>query len=236
MKKIILFFFVIIILPKFCLSAGDCMETFEQILETTGKYGYALIFLGTFLIDNSGVPLFIVAAGILVALKKLNGFVSFFLIFLGLIAWDNLLYFAGIWLNKSLSKKIQKEKVSNRVLGILMKVVDTGYIVFENNEKLFLFFCKIIPWIGKIAPIFAGYGNRRATSLIYFAMGDLWYCSAFYFAALLTGTTIIKYSKLIGLLGFLLFLFLYYFSRSTIRKKLVEYNKCCKNEKSPISQ
>ncbi|MHA1829363.1 MAG: hypothetical protein ACTSX6_12040 [Candidatus Heimdallarchaeaceae archaeon] len=197
------------------------METFERILEVIEKYGYVLIFFGTFLIDNSGIPLFIIAAGIMVALKKLNGFVSFFLIFSGLIAWDNLLYFAGICLNKFLSKKIQKEKkINKQVLKILIKVIDTGYVIFENNKKLFFFFCKIIPWIGKIAPIFAGYGNRGATSLLYFAMGDLWYCSVFYFVALLMGAVIVKYSKLIGLLGFLLFLFSYYFSRNTVKKKL----------------
>jgi len=36
----------------------------------------------------------------------------------------------------------------------------------------------------------------------------------------LTGAVIVKYSKLMGLLGFLLFLLSYCFGRNTIKKKL----------------
>ncbi len=223
-------FFAIIIPPELYHKTWLVIrtETLDRILEAIGKYGYVLIFLGTFLIDNSGIPLFIIAAGIMVALKKLSGSASFLLAFSGLIAWDNLLYLAGIWLNRFLSRRIQKEKVSNRVLRTLVKVIDTGSIIFENNEKLFPFFCKIIPWIGKIAPALAGYGNRGTTLLMHFAIGDLWYCSVFYFTTLLTGAVIVKYSKLMGLLGFLLFLLSYCFGRNTIKKKL----GCVKNSKS----
>jgi len=85
---------------------------------------------------------------------------------------------------------------------------------------LFPLFCKIIPWIGKIAPIFAGYSGGATTSFIYFTLGDLWYASSFYLVALLMGTVVVKFSKLIGLLGFLVFLLLYYFSKRAVRKKL----------------
>ncbi len=197
------------------------MEALGQILEAVEERGYTLIFFGTFLVDNSGIPFFIIAAGIMVALRKLNCFISFILVFLGLIAWDSLLYLVGIALKKFLKKKeIEKEKINNPFLSMLMRILNVGHTTFENNRKLFPLFCKIIPWIGKIAPIFAGYSGGATTSLIYFTLGDLWYASSFYLVALLMGTVVVKFSKLIGLLGFLVFLLLYYFSKRAVRKKL----------------
>ncbi|MCD6550880.1 hypothetical protein [Thermotoga sp.] len=161
---------------------------------------YLLLFLATFLFDNSGTPLPILAASTLISAGKMRTLLAFPVIYLGLLSWDSLTFFAGKALKPLFSKL--KWKVFQKILKEFLNV-------YISTEKILVPFCKFVPWVGKFTPFLAGYIGRRLETLLVIWVGDLFYESVFFFSALMAGRVFFKYSKLFGIVLFAVMMVLY---------------------------
>lgn len=86
----------------FLLAPSPALRLFSHhllaLLYFTGgmkRLKYLLLFFATFLFDNSGTPIPILTATALISVGKLKIFPSFFTIYMGLLSWDTVTFFAG---------------------------------------------------------------------------------------------------------------------------------------------
>ncbi|PLV59277.1 hypothetical protein [Thermotoga sp. KOL6] len=176
---------------------------------------YLLLFLATLLFDNSGTPLPILAASALIIAGKMDTFPAFLSIYLGLLGWDLLTFLLGKELKPILSK------IKRKFIQRILKEFSGVYI---SSENILVLLCKFIPWIGKFTPFLAGYTGRGIETLLVIWAGDLLYESAFLFSSLTVGKVFLKYSKVLGVLLFVMTMILYILWRNRVKKIINKEN------------
>jgi membrane-associated protein len=191
------------------------MMVFDKLISCFKEHFYLLTFFGT-LFDNSGLPTFITLAGSFAGMKKVNQYISLSISYLALVCGDFLLYGAGIFLKKLL-KNSEKQ-----LTQFLKKLIEANCEIFKRNEWLFYLFCKIIAWIGKIAPLLAAYSGKDFSCIIKFLFGDLWYCLTFFYAAYAMGT-LAEHKLPFFIISIAMFFLTLYGAKSALRKFLKEH-------------
>ncbi|HBF11736.1 MULTISPECIES: DedA family protein [Thermotoga] len=170
---------------------------------------YLLLFLTTFLFDNSGTPLPILAASTLISAGKMQAGPAFFAIYLGLLSWDSLTFFAG---------KMLKPFFSRLNWKVFQKILREFSNVYISSEKILILFCKFVPWVGKATPFLAGYMERPFRTLLVIWAGDLIYESVFFFTTLTAGRVFLEFSKILGIALFAVLMVVYFLWKRKMRK------------------
>ncbi|MGF7186499.1 membrane protein DedA with SNARE-associated domain [Desulfitispora alkaliphila] len=184
------------------------LETIIKLLE---QYSYPLIFFGT-MVDQSGVPVFIIMAGVFCSTGKIEATSGFITIMVALIISDFLLLYLGNYIKRykwGYSKLLPTFLVLffNKYGG---KVVRIGAHTISKNQLLFYIFSKHLPGVGKVVPMFVGYtGKSKLKAMLLFTIGNLIYGSIFYFIGFVVGTAVINHSLIIGLAMVLAFGLIY---------------------------
>ena len=177
----------------------------DYLFQYVVSYPYLVVFLGTIL-DHSGVPLFIVLGGILLANNKVKIDILVLVILTSMYLTNLLLCVIGYNLRKKDNKNrnLYFNTLENKILNI-------GSKYYTENELFFLMFGKIIPIIGKYTPVFIGiYSKNVKKSIIICFWGDIFYLFIFLIPSFYFGELIKKESKIISifLLGILILLFI----------------------------
>jgi len=175
---------------------------------------YLLLFFATFLFDNSGTPIPILTATALISVGKLKIFPSFFTIYMGLLSWDTVTFFAG--------KKLKSVPFNLR-WKFVQKILVEFLNVYIFSEKILLPLCKFVPWVGKFTPFLAGYTGRNFPTLLIIWLGDLLYESTFFFSSLIAGRVFLKFSKILGIVLFAVVILVYLLWKSRISKSIVKH-------------
>lgn len=170
---------------------------------------YLLLFFATFLFDNSGTPIPILTATALISVGKLKIFPSFFTIYMGLLSWDTVTFFAG--------KKLKSVPFNLR-WKFVRKILIEFLNVYISSEKILLPLCKFVPWVGKATPFLAGYMERPFRTLLVIWAGDLIYESVFFFTTLTAGRVFLEFSKILGIALFAVLMVVYFLWKRKMRK------------------
>jgi len=133
----------------------------ERALELISEYGYLLVFFGT-VIDQSGIPVFIVAGGIFVAAGLLGFWQVVLFSILALVVTDIPFIFIG----RYLSRRLVGNYSTGKSVRWLKNFLIAGTAIFLKSLTLFYLFSKVIPVIGKYVPVFAGFSSSRKTRAV----------------------------------------------------------------------
>lgn len=178
----------------------------DKAFELISNYGYLIVFLGTML-DQSGIPIFIIVGAVIAQAGNLNHFLVFVLAYSALISTDILFIYLGSYLRNITKLNTQNSKV----IGVLKKVLIRIVGLFLNNRIVFYIFSKFVPLIGKYIPVLVGYSDEsKRESILYFALGNILYCVTFYFSALFLFNMFVEYSKIISICLLIIFLVIYF--------------------------
>ena len=188
----------------------------ERALELISEYGYLLVFFGT-VIDQSGIPVFIVAGGIFVAAGLLGFWPVILLSILALVVTDIPFIFIG----RYLSRRLVGNYSTGKSVRWLKNFMIAGTAIFLKSPTLFYLFSKVIPVIGKYVPVFAGFSSSRKTrAVLLFSLGDVAYALAFTIGGFYLGDLFIEYSGVLAVVIALLFAVFYLLAARIYGKRI----------------
>ncbi len=192
-----------------------------RALELLRDYGYLFVFLGS-VIDQSGIPLFIVAGGILVAAGMLKVLPVILLSLLALVSTDILFVFLGEYLSNILRGNYSQRKATIWLKRFLI----SGTEVFFTSPNLFYLFSKVVPVIGKYVPIFTGFSSsQRVRAIALFTVGDIIYAIVFLFGGIFLGDLFMKHSKILAIGTTAIFLSVFFIVRALVKKRIEKIAK-----------
>jgi len=191
---------------SYVISSATAVDIdMDRALELLREYGYLVVFFGT-VIDQSGIPVFIVSGGILIAAGILKPVPVILLSILSLLSTDILFILVGNYFRNAVSGNYSSSKSVSWLKRFL--VLGTG--LFLSSPRLFYLFSKVIPLIGKYVPVFAGFSDSpKATAISLFAVGDLICTILFLAGGFFLGDLFISYSRSIAVLTGLAFLIIF---------------------------
>ncbi len=188
----------------------------ERALELISEYGYLLVFFGT-VIDQSGIPVFIVAGGIFVAAGLLGFWPVMLLSILALVVTDIPFIFIG----RYLSRRLVGNYSTGKSVRWLKNFLIVGTAIFLKSPTLFYLFSKVIPVIGKYVPVFAGFSSsRKARAVLLFSLGDVVYALVFTIGGVYLGDLFIEYSGVLAVVIALLFVVFYLLAARIYGKRI----------------
>jgi len=188
----------------------------ERALELISEYGYLLVFFGT-VIDQSGIPVFIVAGGIFVAAGLLGFWPVILLSILALVVTDIPFIFIG----RYLSRRLVGNYSTGKSVRWLKNFLIVGTAIFLKSPTLFYLFSKVIPVIGKYVPVFAGFSSsRKARAVLLFSLGDVVYALVFTIGGVYLGDLFIEYSGVLAVVIALLFVVFYLLAARIYGKRI----------------
>lgn len=188
----------------------------ERALELISEYGYLLVFFGT-VIDQSGIPVFIVAGGIFVAAGLLGFWPVMLLSILALVVTDIPFIFIG----RYLSRRLVGDYSTGKSVRWLKNFLIVGTAIFLKSPTLFYLFSKVIPVIGKYVPVFAGFSSsRKARAVLLFSLGDVVYALVFTIGGVYLGDLFIEYSRVLAVVIALLFAVFYLLAARIYGKRI----------------
>ncbi|WP_408956441.1 DedA family protein [Natroniella sp. ANB-PHB2] len=192
----------------------------DELIRLIFEYGYIIIFLGT-LINYSGIPVFIVLAGLLYSTGKLDLQLTVLSFLIALVIIDLLLFKVGKYFADRQSRYLFKAGVK----GFFYKLLLKGSRFFLSNQTIFYLFSKLIPILGKYTPVIAGYTDKPfLKAMVMFFIGDCIYSFSFFISAFFIGELILEYSLIVGLLNagvfFLIYTIFYLVNKRRVKKKI----------------
>ncbi len=188
----------------------------ERALELISEYGYLLVFFGT-VIDQSGIPVFIVAGGIFVAAGLLGFWPVMLLSILALVVTDIPFIFIG----RYLSRRLVGNYSTGKSVRWLKNFLIVGTAIFLKSPTLFYLFSKVIPVIGKYVPVFASFSSsRKARAVLLFSLGDVVYALVFTIGGVYLGDLFIEYSRVLAVVIALLFAVFYLLAARIYGKRI----------------
>ncbi len=188
----------------------------ERALELISEYGYLLVFFGT-VIDQSGIPVFIVAGGIFVAAGLLGFWQVVLFSILALVVTDIPFIFIG----RYLSRRLVGNYSTGKSVRWLKNFLIAGTAIFLKSLTLFYLFSKVIPVIGKYVPVFAGFSSsRKVRAVLLFSLGDVVYALVFTIGGVYLGDLFIEYSGVLAVVIALLFVVFYLLAARIYGKRI----------------
>ena len=185
-------------------------------------YGYLIIFIGT-VIDHSGIPLFIVFAGVLQS--RNDGFLlpAYLACLLALELTDILALFIGKYLkfkiksdtNTNYYSKYYKSTFTN----LVFKILNIGAEFYNKSKGIIYILNKWFPAVGKYLPVFIGYKEEKIfKQFLNLIIGNILYITSFYLIGYFFGLSIQNYSKMFSILSIILFFVIYFISVKILNK------------------
>jgi membrane protein DedA with SNARE-associated domain len=180
--------------------------TFENIQNWIQSYGLIVLFFGNIL-DHSGIPLFILVAGGIVALDLQVFETVLFISFISVLVGDILFYFIG--------RYFDHDKFIN-FLGF--RLAKSSVLKFEvniiNKPFIFILFGRLIAIVGKYVPFILGLKKYSINKFILIdVFGSFMYSSIFliigYYGISIFSNDIQLTQKLFILAGLILLFFLF---------------------------
>jgi len=180
-------------------------------------YGYWIIFIGT-VIDHSGIPLFIVFAGVLQS--KNDGFLlpAYLACLLALELTDILALLIGKYFKykvkfETINKNNYSKYYKSYFTGIISKILNTGAEFYNKSKGIVYILNKWLPAVGKYLPVFIGYQEEKIfKQFLILIIGNILYITFFYFIGYFFGLSIQSYSKMFSFVSVIIFLFVYFVS------------------------
>lgn len=187
------------------------------------NYGYLIIFIGT-LIDHSGIPLFIVFAGVLQS--RSNDFLiqAYLACLLSLELSDIISLYIGKYFRQkdkySLNNRdYYKKYYSSSFTKIVSKILNVGAEFYNKSKGIIYIFNKWFPTVGKYFPIFIGYKEEFLfKQFLILIIGNIIYITFFYCIGYMFGLSIKKYSALFTIVSVIIFLIVYFLSIKILSK------------------
>ena len=187
------------------------------------NYGYLIIFIGT-LIDHSGIPLFIVFAGVLQS--RSNNFLiqAYLACLLSLELSDIISLYIGKYFRQkdkySLNNRdYYKKYYSSSFTKIVSKILNVGVNFYNKSKGIIYIFNKWFPMVGKYFPIFIGYKeNFLFKQFLILIIGNIIYITFFYCIGYVFGLSIKEYSILFAVTSAIIFLIIYFLSIKILNK------------------
>lgn len=187
------------------------------------NYGYLIIFIGT-LIDHSGIPLFIVFAGVLQS--RSNDFLiqAYLACLLSLELSDIISLYIGKYFRQkdkySLNNRdYYKKYYSSSFTKIVSKILNVGANFYNKSKVIIYIFNKWFPMVGKYFPIFIGYKeNFLFKQFLILIIGNIIYITFFYCIGYVFGLSIKEYSILFAVTSAIIFLIIYFLSIKILNK------------------
>ena len=187
------------------------------------NYGYLIIFIGT-LIDHSGIPLFIVFAGVLQS--RSNNFLiqAYLACLLSLELSDIISLYIGKYFRQkdkySLNNRdYYKKYYSSSFTKIVSKILNVGAEFYNKSKGIICIFNKWFPTVGKYFPIFIGYKeNFLFKQFLILIIGNIIYITFFYCIGYVFGLSIKEYSTLFTVISAVVFLIIYFLSINIFSK------------------
>jgi len=182
------------------------------------NYGYLALFIGTVL-DHTGIPVFILAAGLLVSMGHLQFTLVVTTAYVAAFGTNVLLYIFGIICpvlnNRSIGNIFRKRK------GLINNTIDHIFTVYDDNRLLLLLSCNIIPGAGKYVPFIAG--NKREKAYLVgglLAVNSLVYVFGFLVLGIVCGQMLLAKAKILAVMILIAILVVFSSKSYLLKRKL----------------
>lgn len=190
----------------------------EYILKFINTYPYLVLFIGS-IIDHSGIPFFTILAGILFASSTIEFIPTALSIMVAYILNDIVFVLIGFSYFK---KRIEANK-STVFKTVDISILEKGLAFYVKSKNSFYFFSKLIPGIGKYAPIFTGIVDKKLKlSLLKYFIGSTIYFILFFVPSIYIGEQLKKNSKVLGILFLVIFIGIYKVFEILTKRKMKE--------------
>lgn len=191
----------------------------DFILKFINTYPYLVLFVGS-TIDHSGIPFFTVLAGILFASSNIELMPAMATIIFAFLLNDLIFILIGFFYFK---KRIEKSRY-NPFKTVDISILEKGLALYIKSKSSFYYFSKIIPGIGKYAPIFSGICDiNLKISLFKYVIGSFIYFLIFFIPSIFIGEQLQKNSKLYGVLFLILFIVIYKIFEFIAKRKMNKF-------------
>lgn len=193
----------------------------DYILKFINTSPYLVLFIGS-TIDHSGIPFFTILAGVLFASSTIDLIPAVSAIIFAYLINDLIFILLGRLYFK---KRIETYK-NNLFKTIDVSILEKGLSLYMKSKNTFYYFSKIIPGVGKYAPILTGIEDKNLkVSLLKYMVGNILYYILFFVPSIYIGEQLKRNSKIYGIVLLIAFIGIYKVFEYFAKKKIANETK-----------